>query len=80
MKLTKAAYGWPEDAQFLVPSEVLAHFADNLGKRGREGSSRMASEVCRVQEGLSRTSGRTGTIWQAKQRAGTRNSYLPNRC
>ncbi|HTK80333.1 MAG TPA: transketolase [Rhizomicrobium sp.] len=32
----KRAYGWPEDAQFLVPNGVREHIADGLGKRGRE--------------------------------------------
>ena len=32
--LTKAAYGWPEDANFLVPEGVMAHFNSTLGKRG----------------------------------------------
>jgi transketolase len=27
VKLTKRAYGWPEDAQFLVPDGVMEHFA-----------------------------------------------------
>ncbi|CAM4452303.1 transketolase [Paenibacillus tarimensis] len=31
-KLTKQAYGWPEDAQFYVPDEVRAHFADVKSK------------------------------------------------
>ena len=31
---TKRAYGWPEDAQFLVPDGVYARFADEFGKRG----------------------------------------------
>jgi transketolase len=31
---TKRAYGWPEDAQFLVPDGVYEHFADSVGKRG----------------------------------------------
>ncbi len=30
----KRAYGWPEDAQFLVPDGVYQHFADKLGARG----------------------------------------------
>ena len=30
----KRAYGWPEDAQFLVPDGVYQHFADGIGKRG----------------------------------------------
>jgi transketolase len=36
IRLTKAAYGWPEDEKFLVPADVPAHFADNLGRRGRK--------------------------------------------
>jgi transketolase len=35
IKLTKRNYGWPEDAQFLVPEEVLRHFQEGMGKRGR---------------------------------------------
>jgi transketolase len=31
---TKRAYGWPEDAQFLVPDGVREHFAEGVGKRG----------------------------------------------
>ena len=36
IKLTKRAYGWPEDAKFLVPDGVYDHFQDGIGKRGRE--------------------------------------------
>jgi transketolase len=32
----KRAYGWPEDAQFLVPEGVYAHFDDGIGKRGAD--------------------------------------------
>ncbi len=35
VRLTKQAYGWPEDEQFLVPDEVLAHFREGIGDRGR---------------------------------------------
>ena len=31
---TKRAYGWPEDAQFLIPDGVYEHFADGVGERG----------------------------------------------
>ena len=34
--LTKRAYGWPEDAQFLVPKGVREHFAAGIGARGAE--------------------------------------------
>ena len=33
---TKRAYGWPEDAQFLVPDGVREHFAEGIGARGRQ--------------------------------------------
>lgn len=34
IRLTKQRYGWPEDAKFVVPDEVRAHFAAGLGRRG----------------------------------------------
>ncbi|HVY96703.1 MAG TPA: transketolase, partial [Solirubrobacterales bacterium] len=36
VKLTKKAYGWPEDAQFLVPDGVRERFDECVGKRGAE--------------------------------------------
>ncbi|MDQ3746228.1 MAG: transketolase [Acidobacteriota bacterium] len=35
IRLTKRAYGWPEDAKFLVPDEVRENFRQGLGARGR---------------------------------------------
>ena len=35
IRLTKRNYQWPEDAKFLVPPEVIAHFAEGIGTRGR---------------------------------------------
>lgn len=34
VKGAKRAYGWPEDAQFLVPDGVYDTFAEGIGKRG----------------------------------------------
>jgi transketolase len=34
VRLTKRAYGWPEDAQFLVPDGVYDRFAAGIGARG----------------------------------------------
>ena len=31
----KRFYGWPEDADFLVPDGVVEHFAEGIGARGR---------------------------------------------
>jgi transketolase len=36
IKLTKRAYGWPEDAKFLVPDGVYDHFKSGIGSRGAE--------------------------------------------
>ena len=35
IKAAKKFYGWPEDAQFLVPDGVREHFAAGIGARGR---------------------------------------------
>lgn len=34
VRLTKRAYGWPEEAQFLVPDGVYEHFESGIGARG----------------------------------------------
>jgi len=36
VKLAKKNYGWPEDAKFLVPDGVYAHFEDGVGVRGSQ--------------------------------------------
>jgi transketolase len=35
VKGAKRAYGWPEDAKFLVPDGVRDHFKEGIGKRGK---------------------------------------------
>ena len=34
IRLTKRNYGWPEDAKFLVPDDVVAHYKAGIGTRG----------------------------------------------
>lgn len=36
IRLIKRGYGWPEDAKFLVPDAVHAHFAAGIGARGAD--------------------------------------------
>lgn len=36
VRQTKRAYGWPEDAKFLVPDGVQQHFAQGVGTRGAQ--------------------------------------------
>jgi transketolase len=40
VRLTKRAYGWPEDAKFLVPDGVMATFERGIGARGAEARKR----------------------------------------
>jgi transketolase len=42
---TKRAYGWPEDAQFLVPDGVREHFAAGVGGRGAEARAEWESKL-----------------------------------
>jgi transketolase len=43
IRLTKRNYGWPEDAKFLVPDDVVEHFRQGIGRRG--GKLRKAWEA-----------------------------------
>src|SRR5262249_59784253 len=36
VRAAKKNYGWPEDAQFLVPDGVREHFQQGIGTRGRK--------------------------------------------
>jgi transketolase len=36
IRLTKRAYGWPEDAQFLIPEGVDEHFEKGIRTRGKQ--------------------------------------------
>lgn len=47
VRLAKRAYGWPEDAQFLVPPGVREAFRDGVGRRG--GERRAAWERLRAE-------------------------------
>jgi len=38
--LCKRAYGWPEDAKFLVPDGVREYFTNGIGKRGVDSRAR----------------------------------------
>ncbi len=43
--LTKEAYGWPQDAQFLVPDEVREAFEKTLGARGAQQHADWAARL-----------------------------------
>jgi transketolase len=60
VRKTKRAYGWPEDAQFLIPDGVYEHFARGVGERGKrlrteweqrvaDGDPEVAAEIDQMQ-------------------------------
>ncbi|OLD77272.1 MAG: transketolase [Candidatus Rokubacteria bacterium 13_1_20CM_4_70_14] len=53
VRLTKRAYGWPEDARFLVPAGVYEHFTAGMGARGAAARRRWTDlfEAYRAQYG-----------------------------
>jgi transketolase len=50
IRLAKRAYGWPEDAKFLVPEAVPAHFRSGLGARGRVARDAWQARFARLRE------------------------------
>lgn len=50
VRLTKRSYGWPEDSKFLVPDGVREHFAEGIGKRGRELRTAWESDFGRYKQ------------------------------
>jgi transketolase len=50
IKGAKRAYGWPEDAQFLVPDGVYEHFNDGIGARGAKSHAEWAALFARYRE------------------------------
>ena len=56
IRLTKRAYGWPEDAKFLVPDGVYEHFEAGIGARGRDARSEWTKLFDAYRATVSRTS------------------------
>ncbi len=73
---TKRAYGWPEDAQFLVPDGVREHFAAGIGKRGAELRAAWKQLARRLREGERRPRRRDRGAAEARaaRRLGRRRS------
>jgi transketolase len=74
VRLTKEAYGWDPDAHFLVPDEVLEHYRETAGERGRaaeadwdERAAAYRAEFPELWEELSLSiEGRMPDGWQAE--------------
>ncbi|WP_340267148.1 transketolase [Sphingobium mellinum] len=50
IRQTKRAYGWPEDAQFLVPPGVAEHFRASLAERSRPLREAWETTRCRYRD------------------------------
>ena len=66
VKLTKRAYGWPEDQQFLVPDEVRAHFSSGIGKRGQELRARWESSFAEYSLAHAAEATQLKTMWAGR--------------
>jgi transketolase len=63
VRLTKRAYGWPEDAFFLVPDGVQDHFAQGLGERGRRLHRAWDQKFADYRKHNPELAGRLQAIW-----------------
>jgi len=66
VRLAKHAYGWPEDAHFLVPDGVRERFAETLGARGakaREDWDALYQRYSEAQPAKSEEWGRMHAGW-----------------
>ena len=74
VRLAKRAYGWPEDAQFLVPDGVREHFAAGVGQARARPARRLDRQAGGVPRGSSPIWPTSWTACSAAScpRAGTR--------
>ncbi|MFN0016833.1 MAG: transketolase [Pirellulaceae bacterium] len=66
VKLTKTAYGWPEDAQFLVPPEVPKHFADGIGKRGGQSYGEWQKNFAAYEKQFPKEAAELHAMWRGE--------------
>ena len=70
VKLTKKTYGWPEDAQFLVPDEVREHFSSGVGTRGRAEREAWEAKFAAYKKQFPKEAAELEAIWSGKLPAG----------
>jgi transketolase len=66
IRLTKQAYGWPEDEKFLVPEEVKAHFAEGVGARGAALRAEWDEQFAAYAKQHADEAAQLKTIWEGK--------------
>ena len=82
VRLTKRNYGWPEDAQFLVPEGVRKHFDDGIGQRGakhRQDWQKLMAAY-RAEHPKEAADARTDAGRQGSRRLGRRPAEICRRC
>ena len=74
---TKRFYGWPEDAQFLVPDGVRERFADGVGARGAAAARGVgaAAGQLRARAPVARAPDRRDAAARAARRLGPRHPH-----
>jgi transketolase len=63
VRLTKAAYNWPETPLFHVPDEVREHFAAGIGQRGRQAHEQWQQQFARYETQFPDEARQLRTIW-----------------
>jgi transketolase len=66
VKLTKKFYGWPEDAQFLVPDEVREHFANGVGASGKAAREQWETKFAEYAKAFPKEAAELKTMWAGK--------------
>ena len=70
VKLTKRAYGWPEDAQFLVPDGVRERMQAGISRRGAELSAAWDAMLERYRAANPELAAELDTLWAGDAPAG----------
>ncbi len=66
VRLTKKAYGWPEDEQFLVPDGVVEHFAEGVGRRGHQLREAWCAKFAEYEKAHPELAAQLKTLWAHK--------------
>lgn len=64
VRLAKQSYDWPPEAQFVVPDEVLKHFAEVVGERGERAYQEWIDRLADYQYQHAEAAAELEWIWQ----------------
>jgi transketolase len=67
---TKAVYGWPQDAKFLVPDGVRERFAEGVGARGKAAHAKWQETWTRYRAAHPELARELETMWRGELPAG----------